>query len=65
MKIFDALKKIAFIKEQMVEKLNVSCDTDSYEKIYEMYLEKFGKDAILSEYDEINQLLSDCPLMTD
>ena len=49
----------------MVEKLNVSCDTDSYEKIYEMYLEKFGKDAILSEYDEINQLLSDCPLMTD
>jgi hypothetical protein len=60
------LKNIVFVKDQMVAKLNVSnIETNSYEKIYEMYIEKFGKDAIVLEYDKINQLLSDFPLMTD
>lgn len=52
----------------MVKKLleeNNQVDSSSYEKVYDMYLEKFGKDAIVIEYDKVNQLLSDCPLMTD
>lgn len=68
MKISEMLKNIAFVKDQMVKKLleeNKQVDSGSYEKVYDMYLEKFGKDAIVTEYDKINQLLSDCPLMTD
>lgn len=62
------LKNITFLKDQMVKKLleeNKQVDSGSYEKVYNMYLEKFGKDAIVIEYDKVNQLLSDCPLMTD
>jgi hypothetical protein len=30
-----------------------------------MYLDRFGKDDIIKEYDMVNQFLSDCPVMID
>ena len=68
MKLIDVLKNIEQLKQKMVVRLlsvGSQFDTNSYEKTYEMYVDKFGKDATVIEYDNINQLLSDCPVMID
>jgi hypothetical protein len=68
LKISEALKNITFIKEQMWNRLvgvGIDVNFNSYEKIYDMYLDKFGKDDIVRMYEEINQSLSECPIMTD
>lgn len=68
MKISEALKNIAFVKEQMWNRLvgvGIDVNFDSYEKIYDMYLDRFGKDDIVKMFDEINQSLADCPIMVD
>jgi hypothetical protein len=46
-------------------KENVKVDFDSYEKIYDTYLDKFGRDYIVKMYDSVNLSLSDCPIMID
>lgn len=68
MKISEALKSIVELKDQMIQKLNdagVQVDSSNYEKIRDKYLDSFGKDYIIQVYDEINQALSDCPIMVD
>jgi hypothetical protein len=48
-----------------LRKEDVKIDFDSYEKIYETYLDKFGRDHIVKMYDSFNLSLSDCPIMID
>ena len=66
--LFRSLKNIEQLKQKMVVRLlsvGSQFDTNSYEKTHAMYIDKFGKDAIVIEYENINQLLSDCPVMID
>lgn len=68
MKISDILHRLVTIKEIMWKKLievDIVVDFDGYEKIHDMYLDRFGNDSTIREYEEINQSLSDCPIMTD
>lgn len=68
MRISEALKNIALLKEQMWNRLvgvGIDVNFNSYEKIYDMYLDKFGKDDIVRMYEEINQAFADCPIMVD
>jgi hypothetical protein len=46
-------------------KVGISVDFSNYEKIYDIYVDKFGKDDTVRMYEEINQSLSECPIMTD
>lgn len=50
--------------KRLVE-VGIDVNFDSYEKIHDMYLDKFGKDDIVKMFDEINQSLADCPIMVD
>lgn len=45
--------------------VGIDVNFNSYEKIYDMYLDKFGKDDIVRMYEEINQAFADCPIMVD
>ena len=68
MKTFELLRNISHIKEKMWNKLieeNVKVDFDSYEKVYDTYVDKFGNDDIVKGYEEVNQSLRECPLMID
>jgi hypothetical protein len=68
LKTYDLLEKIGKLKQQMWDRLckeNVKVDFDSYEKIYDTYLDKFGRDHIVKMYDSVNLSLSDCPIMID
>ncbi len=68
MKMLELLKDISRIKEKMWNKLvegNVKVDFDSYEKICDNYIEKFGNDDIVKGYEKVNQSLRECPLMID
>ncbi len=68
MKISEALKKVESLKNEMWNKLkevNIEVDFNNYEKVHDKYLDSFGKDYIIKMYEEINQALSDCPIMVD
>lgn len=68
MKMLEKLHRITHLKEKMWERLkqiNIKVEFSSYEKIHDMYLDRFGKDDIIKEYDMVNQFLSDCPVMID
>ena len=54
MKTFELLRNISYIKEKMWNKLieeNVKVDFDSYEKVYDTYVDKFGSDDIVKGYE--------------
>ena len=50
---------------ERLKQINIKVEFSSYEKIHDMYLDRFGKDDIIKEYDMVNHLLSDCPVMID
>jgi hypothetical protein len=68
LKTLELLRNISYIKEKMWNKLvegNVKVDFDSYEKVYDTYVDKFGSDDIVNRYEKVNQSLRECPLMID
>ena len=48
----------------MIGKLGV-IDQNNYDMVLKEYKEKFGVDSLVHEYNQIYELLADCPLHTD
>jgi hypothetical protein len=52
------------IHHAMTQKLGRD-ESVSYNMIYNDYKQLFGEDELIQEYDKVNEILSDCPIMTD
>jgi hypothetical protein len=64
MTLFELLNKVKQIHHAMSKKMG--CDESApYNIIYDDYKKLHGQDELIKEYDEINQILSQCPIMTD
>lgn len=64
MTLFELLSKVKQIHYAMIQKLGRD-ESVSYNIIYDEYKQLFGEDELVNEYDKINEILSNCPIMTD